>query len=64
VSVDREKNWAVDFAVPETLKPGSYILEAYLTVSGSTQSYRARVSLEVASSSPAAPQSSGNNGVH
>mgnify|MGYP000691392863 CR=1 FL=1 len=47
VSVDREKNWVVDFAVPQPLKAGNYILEAYLTTSGPVQGYRGRVLLEV-----------------
>jgi hypothetical protein len=47
LSIDREKNWVVDFPTPEPLKAGSYILEAFLTTAESAQRYRARVLLEV-----------------
>jgi hypothetical protein len=55
VLVEGEKNWPVDFALPETLRPGRYIIEAYLTTAEAAQSYRARVPLEVApAATPAA----------
>ena len=47
-TLEQEKSWVVDFAVPVPLKPGSYLLEAYLTTSApASQSYRARVPLTV-----------------
>jgi hypothetical protein len=49
VNVHREKNWIVDFAVPQGLSAGTYILEGYLTTTEKSQPYRARVKLEVVS---------------
>jgi len=50
IDVQSEKNWLVDFEVPNGLRPGTYTVEAYLTVSGTPdRPYRARVPLVVTS---------------
>jgi hypothetical protein len=50
IDVQTEKNWLVEFEVPNGLRPGTYTVEAYLTVSGTPdRPYRARVPLVVSS---------------
>ena len=46
VSIAREKNFVVEFAVPGGLKAGRYLLEAYLTTAP-PQGFRAKVLLDV-----------------
>jgi hypothetical protein len=46
ITVETEKNWLVEFTVPNGMRPGKYKLEGYLTTAP-TQPYRASIEIEV-----------------
>jgi hypothetical protein len=46
ITVDTEKNWLVEFTVPNGLRPGKYKLEGYLTTSPA-QNFQASIELDV-----------------